>query len=154
MSTEIIQLPLGSVLRSFGHLVKENRSIGRAAMAAVLLIAAAGCSSTIEAGRIGYGKRPVAALLETTLKLGVSTKAQVKDALGEPNGPGGIYLPIDEKPREIWSYNYEESGIESGKRGREIALKSVRTYLFVYFDKGVYDGYMWFSSVPRERLRK
>lgn len=29
-----------------------------------------------------------------------------------------------------------------------------RTVLLIYFDNSRYDGYMWFSNVPRERLRK
>ena len=118
---------------------------------ALLLMATAGCSSTIEAGRIGEGTRPVPALLESTLIFGQSTYADVKDIFGEPNGPGSIFLPIDNEPRETWAYNYELSGVDTDKQGK-LVLMSIRTYLFIYFDEGIYDGYMWFSSMPSENL--
>ena len=130
--------------------VDEHPTFGRTVMIAFLLLATAGCSSTIEAGRIGEGTRPVPAELDTTLTFGVSTYDDVKAIFGEPNGPGGIFLPIDDKPRETWAYNYELSGVEADNQ-RQIVLKSIRTYLFIYFDNGVYDGYMWFSSVPSDQ---
>ena len=147
MGADFFRRSFLSTLRSLGRRFAENREIGRAVVTVVLLMATAGCSSTIEAGRIGDGTRPDPVLLDTTLTFGVSTRADVKDALGEPNGPGGIFLPIDDKPREAWAYNYELSGVDQ----RRMTLKSIRTYLFVYFDNGVYDGYMWFSSVPSDK---
>jgi hypothetical protein len=115
---------------------------------AVALAIQIGACSTAETPTIGGHVRPNENLLETTLVIGVSTKARVKEVLGEPGGPGGIYLPIDPKPRESWTYNYEKASIGKSKPGR-ISLNSIRTYLFIYFDKDIYDGYMWFSSVPK-----
>ena len=122
--------------------------ITRLILVAGLAFQIAACS-TVESPKFGGYVRPNENLLETILVIGVSTKAQVKQILGEPGGPGGIYLPIDPKPRESWTYNYEKGSIGKSKRGRQ-TLNSIRTYLFIYFDKDIYDGYMWFSSVPKE----
>ena len=120
----------------------------RLILVAGLAIQVAACS-TAETAKIGGYVRPDEKLLETTLVIGVSTKARVKEVLGEPRGPGGIYLPIDSRPRESWTYNYEKSSIGKSQPGR-LSLNSIRTFLFIYFDKDIYDGYMWFSSVPKE----
>lgn len=122
--------------------------ITRFILIAGLAMQLAACS-TAETPKFGGYVRPDAQLLETTLVIGVSTKARVKEVLGAPGGPGGIYLPIDPKPRESWTYNYEKASIGKSQPGR-LSLNSIRTYLFIYFDKNIYDGYMWFSSVPKE----
>jgi len=97
-----------------------------------------GCIST----RMEMGRRVDAALLETRLRIGESTRADVRAALGEPNGRGRGLLPIDTSAKTIWSYYYEESTIESNE------LKdSRRMFLWVYLDGDRYDGYMWFSSL-------
>ena len=41
----------------------------------------------------------------------------------------------------MWSYYYEVGTLSDDRR----------TFLFVYFDDGVLDGYMWFSSLPKTR---
>lgn len=89
--------------------------------------------------RIRMGNLPDTDALEKTLRLGVSTRTEVLQALGKPHGEGKAMLPIDPSPRTMWSYYYEE-----GDRN-----DSRRIFLFVFFDGDQYDGYMWFSSLPK-----
>jgi len=89
-----------------------------------------GCASTIK-----FGSPPRVDKLET-LKLGISNKSDVLLSLGEPRGYGaGRYSSIPE-PREIWSYEYVVSD------GKKTSLK----FLLVFFEKDLYDGYLWFSA--------
>lgn len=89
--------------------------------------------------RFRIGNRPNADVLESSLRLRESTPADVVAVLGQPDGKGRALLPIDSKPRTMWSYYYEEGDLKDSRR----------IFLFVYFDKGLYDGYMWFSSLPK-----
>ncbi len=124
-----------------------------------LLVAACGDSYYV-------GKRPVTAALETMLRPGKSTPAEVTAALGKPNGRGGVMLPVlDKRARESWTYYFEEGhfrvkrggggyfktegGLITPKGGPDLDVDSRRIFLFVYFDDGVYDGYLWFSSLPQ-----
>jgi hypothetical protein len=102
---------------------------------AVLLcsILAVGCMNI----RMSVGARPNPDLLETRLRMGESTQAEVLRVLGEPFGKGQAMLPIDPRPRAMWSYYYEEGDTQDSRR----------IFLFVYFDQNRYDGYMWFSSL-------
>jgi hypothetical protein len=90
-------------------------------------------------------KRPDMKVLEGRLKLGASSKQEVLDALGKPTGDGGTFLAVDPKPRETWTYYYEEGTV---RLDQPATFETRRTFLFVYFDGGRYDGYMWFSSLP------
>jgi hypothetical protein len=85
------------------------------------------------------GNRPNTDRLETALRVGESTRADVRAALGEPFGTGRSMLPIDPAPRTVWSYYYEEGDLKEARR----------IFLFVYFNQDRYDGYMWFSSLPK-----
>lgn len=83
-------------------------------------------------------------LLEANLRIGESTRADVLATLGEPNGRGRGLLPIDVTPKTVWLYYYAESSVESS------AVKDVRQILlWVYLDGDRYDGYLWFSSLPK-----
>lgn len=113
-----------------------------AGLSCLLFLLAAGCIWTV-------GARPVTEALETTLRPGESTPAEVVAALGEPSGRGGVMLPVlDKRARESWTY-YFEKGYVKDARGGGVDVDTRRTFLFVYFDDGVYDGYLWFSSLPR-----
>ncbi len=93
------------------------------------------------------GKRPLTAALETTLRPGKSTPAEVTAALGKPSGRGGVMLPVlDKRGRETWTYYFEKGHVKAA-RGGGMDVDSRRIFLFVYFDDGVYDGYLWFSSL-------
>lgn len=86
---------------------------------------------------VSVGRQPDPDVLETILRIGESTPADVRSELGEPDGTGREMLPIGEKPREMWSYYYEEGDLQDSRR----------IFLFVFFDQDRYDGYMWFSSL-------
>ncbi len=115
-----------------------------AGLACLLSLLAAGCGDSYY-----VGTRPVTAALETTLRPGKSTPAEVLAALGEPSGRGGVMLPVlDKRARESWTYYFEKGHVRA-KRGGGLDVDSRRIFLFVYFDDGVYDGYLWFSSLPQ-----
>jgi hypothetical protein len=95
---------------------------------------ASGCGTVIR-----FGRRPDTAKLETVLTIGRSSQADVLDALGEPRNHGTAMLPGQDSPRDLWCYYYEEGTLTDDRR----------IFLFVFFKESVYDGYMWFSSLPR-----
>ncbi len=103
-------------------------------MVVFLVLLSAGCDI-----KVRVGTRPDTTVLEKSLRIGESTRADVLAALGEPYGKGRAVLPIDRKPRTMWSYYYEEGDLKDDRR----------IFLFVYFDQDRYDGYMWFSSLAK-----
>jgi hypothetical protein len=116
----------------------------RRLLAAWLVVASALAASGCISARIELGRRVDPALLETNLRIGESTRADVLAALGEPNGRGRGLLPIDATPKTVWSYYYEEGTIESNE-----FKDSRRMFLWVYLEGDRYDGYMWFSSLAK-----
>ncbi len=89
-------------------------------------------------------QRPPIDALEGKLKIGASTQQDVIAVLGKPNGTGGSFLPIDEKPRTALSYYFEEGNLNSNSGTVDITAN--RLFLWVYIDQGRYDGYMWFTT--------
>ena len=85
--------------------------------------------------------------LTSSLRIGDSTREDVLAALGIPNGRGRIMLPIDEKPRTLWFYYYEEDELSIGG-GESISNVII---LFVYFNGDLYDGSLWSSTFPGAR---
>jgi hypothetical protein len=67
-----------------------------------------------------------------------STREEVLAVLGAPEGKGREMLPMTAAPRTTWQYYYEEGTLQDARR----------TFLFVYFDGDLYDGYFWVSSLP------
>ena len=104
-----------------------------------------GCSSVIE---YTGGVQAPYQLLDDKLILGESTHEDIQTVLGKPTGSGGVMLPIDPEAREVWSYYYEE-GTMDASNSQHITAEALRTFLFVYFKEGKYDGYMWFSTFPK-----
>lgn len=109
----------------------------RVGLVALILMVALPMGGCID--RIRIGNRPNPDVLEQSLRLGESTPADVVAALGQPYGKGRAVLPIDSNPKTLWSYYYEEGDLKDARR----------IFLFVYFDHDHYDGYMWFSSLPK-----
>ncbi|OGQ78600.1 MAG: hypothetical protein A3F90_05430 [Deltaproteobacteria bacterium RIFCSPLOWO2_12_FULL_60_19] len=105
-------------------------------------IFAAGCATKVTTGAFREVNR-----LETELKRGVSTKADVERVLGTPNGSGHAILPTDPRPREVWYYeDFEVTGTRAAGRG--VVLMDMRQQiLLVFFEKEVFDGFMWSSNV-------
>ncbi len=83
--------------------------------------------------------------LPQELTRGVSTKMDVRRVLGSPKGSGNAVLPTDPQPREVWYYGDIEVTDTRAEAG--IIRAQVRQQiLLVFFEKGVFDGYMWWSN--------
>jgi hypothetical protein len=115
-------------------------SRNRTALRLIVSVLAAGLLATGCGNiKVRAGNRPDVAALEQRLVLLQSTKAEVASVLGEPFGQGASQMPTQPKAHTLWSYYYEEGTISDDRR----------MFLFVYFNPdGLYDGYMWFSSLP------
>jgi hypothetical protein len=98
-------------------------------------LAMTGCASSVK-WRAGTPVRIDA--LGLNLTISESTAAEVAAELGTPYGTGKSMLPFQDAPRTLWTYYYEEGTVEDDRR----------IFLFVFLDDGIYDGYMWFSSLP------
>ena len=127
--------------RSFGsrlHRARNKRGFGTLLL--VMAIFSALLFSACMDMQFRMGKKANPEVLEKALRPGVSTSKDVHAALGEPFGKGMAMLPIThETPRTMWTYYYGEADMKDG-RGM---------YLFVFLDRDLYDGYMWFSSLQR-----
>ena len=98
---------------------------------------AAGCGNI----KLRAGNRVDVSALEQRLVMLQSTKADVRLMLGPPFGEGSSQMPTQLKAHTLWSYYYEEGTLSDDRR----------MFLFVYFNPdGLYDGYMWFSSLPEQ----
>ena len=98
-----------------------------------LITLLSGCSIKV---RVGH--RPDVQSLTDSLVVGESSRSDVERVVGSPFGIGRAMLPFHESPRDMWSYYYEEGTMKDDRR----------VFLFVYFDENVFDGYLWFSSLP------
>jgi len=103
---------------------------------ALLIVATAAISACVDI-KIRAGNEIDLQALQV-LRIGESTSDDVQAILGAPFGTGRSYLPFQAEPIEIWSYYYELGTMSDDRR----------TFLFVYLDNGVFDGYMWMSSLP------
>lgn len=135
-----------------GRYRRAHEVFGRITMSGLtcLLILAfvlTGCSMNIQV-RVG-DNRPNPGVLEGTLHLGESTPADVLAALGKPDGKGKEMLPIGRTPRTLWSYYYQEINLENIGLLVNKVKGSGQIFMFVFFDQDRYDGYMWFSSLPK-----
>jgi len=61
-------------------------------------------------------------------------------ALGQPDGKGTVLLPIVDQPKTLWLYQREET----------TKIESRHALLFIFLDKDILDGYLWFSTFPRK----
>lgn len=113
-------------------------------LATGVLVASCLVGSGCISARIEAGRRVDPGLLETSLRIGESSRADVLKVLGDPYGRGRGLLPIDATPKTVWSYYYEEIKIESNE-----VKDARRIFLWVYLDEDRYDGYMWFSSLGK-----
>jgi hypothetical protein len=86
------------------------------------------------------GRRPNPELLESQLTLDQSSEADVMRILGAPLGRGRALLPFHapRQPDNLLTYYYEEGTLDDSRR----------IFLFVYVQRGQFDGYMWVSSLP------
>lgn len=83
------------------------------------------------------------AALTTTLQRGVSSVAQVKETMGEPQGSGEFLFPTDTEPRPIWFYEKVKVDVS----GQKLDLQ--QDVLLILFKEGRFDGFLWFSDAHK-----
>lgn len=104
--------------------------------------------------RVTTGAFTQVARIESEFKRGVSKKEDVQRVLGPPKGGGSAIFPPDRRLREVWFYeDIEVLNATSPKPG--ILKVDVRQQiLLVFFDEGVFDGYMWFSNATKAKAEE
>lgn len=73
----------------------------------------------------------------------------VKRVLGAPEGFGNAILPTDSKPRDVWYYEDIELTNFERDVGGVFRVNMRQQVLLVFFKKGVFDGFMWFSNAGK-----
>ena len=84
------------------------------------------------------------AALTTTLHRGISTAADVKAALGEPQGSGGFLYPTDTEEQTLWFYEKLKVNTSGGK------MDIQQDMLLVFFKAARFDGFLWFSDARKD----
>jgi hypothetical protein len=118
----------------------HGRFVLCAFVAGALLV---GCAPT----RLTTGAFTEVNRLETQLKRGVSTKLDVERVLGAPRGSGSALLPTDPRHRDVWFYQDIEVAGTKYEAGGIIRVNMRQQILLVFFEKEVFDGFMWYSNV-------
>lgn len=123
--------------RTVGHPMRtKSMPVLCACLITILLLTLPGCAT------MRYGSVMTMDRLDS-LKPKVSDRADVLLVLGEPRGRGAMQYASDIPPRTIWFYEYVEAD-----------AKSVSTkILLVFFDRDVYDGYLWFADESKLKIR-
>jgi hypothetical protein len=122
------------------------------ALAAWLLLAA-GLLPVASAQLVSSGAFRDLSSIESSLQRGVTTQAQVRNRLGEPNGAGAArFASQGGDEREIWYY--EDIELTGAKSGAGVVKADLRQQiLLVIFKGGVVDGYLWTSNAGGASLR-
>lgn len=117
-------------------------------IAGARLLAAAALTASLGATRAeGVESNPptsaLVARLETELRRGASTKADVERLLGPAAGRGESELPGDTVRRIVWYYGATEATTRwKGESFLTVAVRGRRT-LLIFFDGDVYTGFLW-----------
>jgi hypothetical protein len=105
-----------------------------------ILTAQCASSATVRTGVF-----PDTSRITADLKRGSSSKLDVKQILGVPKGTGGALLPTDHRPKEVWLYDdLEVTG--AVQRHGTIQIDMRQQILLIFFEKEVYDGYLWYTN--------
>lgn len=124
-------------------MTRQRSLIGCTLLSALLGVAlVAGCGTV----KATTGPFTQVGRLETELRRGASTKMDVMRVLGTPNGFGSAVLPTDPRPREVWYYDDIEVTDTNVERGGVIRANVRQQILLVFFEREVFDGFMWFSN--------
>ena len=125
---------MSSYSRQYRNRSFAQRGLSLSLITMILLVLLSGCGTPV----LRIGRQPDVSSLDKALQPQVSTRSDVLRVLGEPRNTGGAMLPGHDGPRDLWVYYYEEGSLADDRR----------IFLFVFFLKDRYDGYMWFSSLP------
>lgn len=83
--------------------------------------------------------------IEAKLKKGVSTKMDVQQVLGSPQGLGGAVFPVTAEQHEVWYYqNIQIDNIVA--KQSYITMDMHQKVLLVFFSKELFDGFLGFSG--------
>jgi outer membrane protein assembly factor BamE (lipoprotein component of BamABCDE complex) len=105
-------------------------------------------TSPLQADKKAAGYFPDIAQLNN-FKRGITTSAEVLEALGQPVGSGSSILPPDYKRREIYYYeqiNITDMQNKSSPSGSYIYTEMKQSILAVLILDDKFDSFMWFSS--------
>jgi outer membrane protein assembly factor BamE (lipoprotein component of BamABCDE complex) len=95
-----------------------------------------GCAATIQTVKNQAFKQPGS--LQSDLKRGVSTRADVLRLLGQPDGRGGGAFASEAGQADVWYYESTDISLMSMGGNQRI--------LVVFFGNDVFVGYMWFKT--------
>lgn len=109
------------------------------------LLSVAGCMVQVTTGALTD-----TGLIESKLKKGISSDADVRALLGAPTGFGGAVLPPEYKRHNIWFYQSMDVSIMDGVVRSGDAKQQI---LMIFFDKGIYDGHLWYSNYGEKPAR-
>jgi hypothetical protein len=84
--------------------------------------------------------------IETNLQRGISTKIEVEQILGKPQGHGGSILPTETTAHEIWFYQDVEITNMKGEPGGIIRASQRQQILLLFFRGHTYDGFLWYTT--------
>ena len=82
-----------------------------------------------------------------TLSPSVSTSADVLRVVGQPQGYGVVVHRAGAPTGDVWFYRYQ---IITGGGGES---KTKSKILFVFIDRDIYEGYLWYSSITELQRR-
>ncbi len=84
--------------------------------------------------------------LETELARGVSTKLEVRNVLGTPDGNGTAMLPPEYRPQDVWYYE-DVMVTDIRSDGEALRLNMRQRILLIFFDGITFNGFTWSSNV-------
>lgn len=121
---------------------------GKKTILLVAVVLIAGCAHKATTGAFTQVNR-----IDNELKKGKSTKMDAQRVLGTPKGTGKAVLPADPKPRDIWFYDDIELTDYQGEERGVIRVSVRQQILLLFFDREVFDGYMWFTNAGTADVR-
>ncbi len=109
------------------------RKLAHVAAIALVCIAPGGCAQQTVKTQVSR----VLPRVETDLRRGVSTRADVLSLLGQPDGHGAAAFVKYKGQADIWYY--ESSSLSLSSTGRQEILA-------VFFKGNLFEGYLWFAN--------
>ena len=113
---------------------------------AVVIILAGTLVIECAPGKVTTGTFVQVNSLNSELRRGLSSKEDVERILGTPDGSGSAVFPTDPKFREVWYYDDIEITDFRDEGNGVVRMNVHQQVLLVFFDREMFDGYMWFSN--------